>query len=329
MVDIARSLRFPFLHQAFYRYALFSATTTSFSRAMTSSSTSGQMRSVAATHNTELVQMRPGFVTRGLRAGSDLPADLMDPFVNLDNFWMDQPTFPPHPHAGFSAVTYMMPDSEGSFNNRWSKGEPSVIGPGCIHWTQAGSGMIHEEVPTVRGTVCHGIQMFVKLPSSVELSPPVVFHNDHPPEVLLEDGKSKLRILAGTFQDRSALLDLGNSGLQYWEVNLAPGGTVTIPAPKDQSAFVFMLQGAVKTADGTLIDSECGAAFAKDGDVVQLTAVADSPSDGNAQFMYCSGTPNREPIKSSGPFMMSSKERLAQTQVDYRDGKMGTLDPSF
>lgn len=31
----------------------------------------------------------------------------IDPFLSVDYFRMSAPTFPPHPHAGFSAVTYL------------------------------------------------------------------------------------------------------------------------------------------------------------------------------------------------------------------------------
>lgn len=295
------------------------------------SSSSGKFRAVAQMYQTELHKMGSGFTTRSLRAGTHLSANLMDPFVNLDNFWMDEPTFRPHPHAGFSAVTYMVPDSPGSFFNRCSKGGPTeIIGPGAIHWTQAGSGMIHEEVPTQPGTVCHGIQMFVKLPSSNELSPPMSFHNDNPPEITLDDGVSRVRVLVGSFHGISALTEIGNANLQYYDVQLSAKGTVVIPAPSDQSSFVFVLKGSVKTPDGTVIGPDTGAAFAMDegdgGDTVQLTEC--SGTDG-AQFLYCSGTPNRESMVSSGPFMMSTSERLSQAKIDYRDGKMGHLEPSF
>jgi redox-sensitive bicupin YhaK (pirin superfamily) len=302
--------------------------TRAMSTASTSSSSSTKFRTVAQTHQTELEKMRPGFSTRSLRAGLHLATEFMDPFVNLDNFWMDQPTFPPHPHAGFSAVTYMLPDSPGSFQNRWSIGESSRIGPGAIHWTQAGSGMIHEEIPTEPGITCHGIQMFVKLPAAKELTPPVAFHQDHPPQVILQDGVSRVRILAGSFQGQSALLEIGNTNLQHWDVTLATKGTISIPAPSDQTSFILVLNGAVQTPDGTVISPNTGAAFAMDGDTVQLTAGGGDKEE-EAQFLYCSGTPNRESMVSSGPFMMSTEERLAQAKVDYRDGKMGQLKPSF
>jgi len=77
--------------------------------------------------------------------------------------YMRAPIFPPHPHTGFSAVTYMFEDSAGSFQNRDSLGDRALIHPGDLHWTQAGSGLMYEEVPSLPGTLCHGAQIFVNL----------------------------------------------------------------------------------------------------------------------------------------------------------------------
>ena len=42
---------------------------------------------------------------RFLVAGFRDPHRWMDPYLTIDHFLMDEPTFRPHPHAGFSAVT--------------------------------------------------------------------------------------------------------------------------------------------------------------------------------------------------------------------------------
>ena len=91
-----------------------------------------QHRSVKATTVLRESQMGPGFSAYSLRSLSDYP---LDPFLNFDDFRMSVPTFPPHPHAGFSAVTYMFEDSPGAFINRDSLGDRSRIGPGALHWT--------------------------------------------------------------------------------------------------------------------------------------------------------------------------------------------------
>ena len=64
------------------------------------------------------------------------PADI-SPFIGTDSFTMPQPFFGPHPHAGMSAVTLMLPEAEGGFINRDSLGDRSLIAPGDLHWTQA------------------------------------------------------------------------------------------------------------------------------------------------------------------------------------------------
>lgn len=47
---------------------------------------------------------------------------LINPFIGVDHAWMSGPTFPPHPHAGFSAVSYLFLDSETGITNRDSLG---------------------------------------------------------------------------------------------------------------------------------------------------------------------------------------------------------------
>jgi len=34
----------------------------------------------------------------------------MDPYLQIDAFALSEPFFAPHPHAGFSAVTYILPE---------------------------------------------------------------------------------------------------------------------------------------------------------------------------------------------------------------------------
>lgn len=98
------------------------------------------------------------------------------PFLQLDHYFMTQPTFGEHPHQGFSAVTYMFEDSEGSFFNEDSQGDRSTIAPGDLHWTQAGSGIRHNETPIEPGKMCHGIQMFVDLPLADKSLPAKAFN---------------------------------------------------------------------------------------------------------------------------------------------------------
>jgi quercetin 2,3-dioxygenase len=85
----------------------------------------------------------------------------IEPFLVFTEFYMDKPVFGPHPHAGISVMTYMLPDSQGSFINRDSQGDFSFIEPGGMHIMQAGSGMHHDEFPKVTGVETHGFQIWI------------------------------------------------------------------------------------------------------------------------------------------------------------------------
>jgi hypothetical protein len=117
----------------------------------------------------------PFLVTRLSEA--TLGRGALDPFLAGDEFVMRDPTFPPHPHAGFSAVTWMFEDGDGAFRNRDTfSGADARIEPGAIHWTAAGRGMLHEEVPEVPGRAAHGIQLFVDLPAALKHGDPAALH---------------------------------------------------------------------------------------------------------------------------------------------------------
>lgn len=90
-------------------------------------------------------------------------AELTDPFLGIDHAWMSGPTFPPHPHAGFSAVSYLFLDSETGIHNKDSLGGRHLILPGGLHWTAASRGVVHEENPAENGRTVHMLQIFVNL----------------------------------------------------------------------------------------------------------------------------------------------------------------------
>jgi redox-sensitive bicupin YhaK (pirin superfamily) len=117
---------------------------------------------------------RAGFSGFGLRDPKLHAA--IDPFLSVDHFRMSTPTFPPHPHAGFSAVTYLFADSETGFINHDSLGHRLEIAPSAVHWTQAAGGVMHEEFPRDPGKQAHGLQIFVNLAASQKHAAPSIMH---------------------------------------------------------------------------------------------------------------------------------------------------------
>lgn len=258
-----------------------------------------------------------GFTVSSLRAAAGFP---MDPFLNVDHFRMSQPIFPPHPHAGFSAVTVMFEDSPGGFLNRDSLGDSSRIGPGGLHWTQAGRGMMHEEVPERRGVEGHGLQIFVNLRIAEKLIAPRAFHVDaaEVPVVDARDG-ARVRVLCGAFEGRRSPLDQLSTPVLLLDVHLDPGARVTVPVPREQTAFALSIAGSGH-AGGSPFGPNAAVSFAEDGDALSLAAGSEG-----LHVVVGAGAPLREPVVFGGPFAMGSREAIEDAYARYRRGDMGRL----
>jgi hypothetical protein len=252
------------------------------------------------------------FSVRSLRPGRIATGHLL----TVDHFLMSQPTFPPHPHAGFSAVTWMAPWSAGSFRNRDSHGDSSLIQPGSLHWTLAGAGMLHEEIPTHPGVVCEGLQMFVKLPEPEELAEPRAFHVEPDEIPRVQSGGSTIRVLAGAVRGvRSRIPDQAGTTLLHVET----GGQLAIDVPSGVEAFALVLRGQGQIA-GTAI--ETGAAIA--------LAAGQSVRMGGEDLcaLVAWSLPMAATPRFDGPFCMFRSERLVAARAAYRSGAMGRLEAS-
>jgi redox-sensitive bicupin YhaK (pirin superfamily) len=264
--------------------------------------------------------MTPSFASYGLRSS---PSFSIDPFLVLDDFVMSEPTFPPHPHAGFSAVTYMFEDSAGAFLNRDSLGDRSRIEPGAIHWTQAARGMMHEEVPEHPGDACHGLQMFVNLRDADKHAAPVAYHVSRAevPEVRPTPG-ARVRVLAGELDGVVSPLAKLLTPITFLEVHLAPDAVIELDVPRVHNAFVMTMRGR-----GTVADTEAGAhealLFAHDGDRVRIVGGVDG-----LQLLFAEGAPIGEPVVFGGPFVMTRPEDIHDARGRFARGEMGSLAPS-
>ena len=255
--------------------------------------------------------MTRAFTSESLRPG----AHGMGHILNIDHFQMSEPTFPPHPHAGFSAVTYILPWSEGSFVNRDSHGDRSRVSPGGLHWTLAGSGMIHEEIPEVPGTRCEGLQIFVKLPEPLELSSPRASRLDpgEVPTARFEGGHARVLVgrLAGV---ESPMPAYASTTMAHVQVD----GRVCLDVPPGLHAFGVVLRGRGRV-DGEA--AEVHQAFPAARPTLLLEG------DGLHVLIAWSEPMARTPT-FRGPFCMFRPERLAQAAIDFAAGTMGRLAPS-
>lgn len=189
-----------------------------------------------------LQQMNIGshFRAYSLRGGQT--AEPIDPFLGVDHAWISATTFPPHPHAGFSAVSYLFLDAETGVDNRDSLGHHNLIQPGGLHWTAAGRGVMHEEFPAETGKTVHMLQIFVNLagerqgdaPRALSLAPedvPVV----QLPGVII-------RVPLGSFGETRSPLKPPTE-VTLLDIALDAGAELSVPIPAGQSVFVMPIYG--------------------------------------------------------------------------------------
>lgn len=244
------------------------------------------------------------------------------PVTVVDDFRVRGRPFEPHPHAGFSAVTYVFEDSAGSLRSRDSLGNDVVVGPGGIVWTQAGSGVIHHEVPAETDRELHGLQLFVNLSSKSKLVGPRMFRlqKDEVPEWHNESG-DRVRVVVGTFKGIASPLRPAEP-FDFLDVKLEREISLHLRAA--HNALVYVVKGRVLVrADGREQPIPDGHALALYGDGGRAVAEALEP----AQFFVLSGKEIVEPILVDGPFIMNDRAQIDAAASRYRSGQMGYLPP--
>lgn len=254
----------------------------------------------------------------GLRSIDRFSRDLpIEPFLVFTEFEMDRPVFGPHPHAGMSVLTYVLPDSAGGFLNRDSFGDHSRIEPGGAHATQAGAGIMHDEVPLVTGTICHGMQIWINHSVANRFVPPAALHAapDAIPTVSLDAGS--LRVVLGEFRGVRSPIRLVTD-VMLFDVTLPAFASVSLDAPAMACAHLF--SGSL--ASDQAINAHDMVLFAGTTDSVQLTA---GPS--GAHLLFAAGTPHDEPIAFGGPFVGTTEADLRDLRLRFSRGQMGALAP--
>ena len=260
------------------------------------------------------VRLRRSIATRTL--------DHLDPFFLFDHFGSENADdyiagFPMHPHRGIETITYML---DGSVSHKDSMGNAGVIGAGDVQWMTAGSGILHEEMPRAGPRRLDGFQIWVNLPRKLKMTSPR--YQDVPaariPDVTRADG-SRVRVIAGEVDGVPGAVREIFAGPSYLDVALPAGGSFEQPVPRGHTALLYVFRGEV-TVGGS--QGARGPAIAAprlvllgDGDVVRVHA-----GGAPARFLLLSAQPLHEPAVRWGPFVMNTKEEIAQALQELRDG---------
>jgi redox-sensitive bicupin YhaK (pirin superfamily) len=257
-----------------------------------------------------------------------------DPFLLLDqlgplvNGPAEAAGAPWHPHRGFETVTYVM---DGEISHHDTNGGGGVIAEGDTQWMTAGSGILHDELPTERayrlGGPAHAVQLWVNLPSSLKFTPPSYQSINRDKLVLLtsDDGGALLRLIAGTLGTHVGP-GATHTPITYLHATITPGAQLSLPWSPDSSAMAYVLsgQGAAGPEQRLIADHQLVEFGPGDNLVLQAAARMSGGWDA-LDVLLLGGPPIRQPIAHYGPFVMNTRDEITQAITDYQAGRLGII----
>ena len=228
----------------------------------------------------------------------------------------------PHPHRGFSPVTFIF---KGSVRHQDSIGNNVVVSDGGTQWMHAGNGIIHSERPGIDLVLNGGeqefIQFWVNTPAKHKMEAPyyLPLSAEQTPKIKLEN--TSIGVVAGSFM---GVLGPAKtySPQTLLRIDASSACSIEIPLPKHYNTLLYLLKGGL-SVENEKVSSKTMIWYKNDGDMLTINISEAS------QFIILSGEPIREPVVSYGPFVMNKHEELQQAVSDFQDGKMGDLIETF
>ncbi|HUC32757.1 MAG TPA: pirin family protein [Ilumatobacteraceae bacterium] len=274
-----------------------------------------------------------GFVVwRPFPGGID--SHVADPFFLLDQLGPvdyaphEAVGAPWHPHRGFETVTYVL---DGYIEHHDSNGGGGVIGPGDTQWMTAGSGILHDEVPTQAflrgGGRSHGVQLWVNLPAALKFTPPryQAIEKDDLTVLSSPDGGALVRLIAGSLGEHAGP-GVTHTPITYAHASVRPGAQLEVPWDPSFSAMAYVLTGhGFAGAERRPLDEHELALFGP-GDSIVIEAADQQPDESpDLEVLLLGGLPIREPIAHYGPFLMNTRQQIVEAIDDFNHGRMGTV----
>lgn len=255
--------------------------------------------------------------------------DRLDPFLLLHHADIKVPTLlkpdhagvGPHPHRGFSPVTFVF---QGGVHHRDSRGNNSTVYAGGAQWMNAGMGVIHSERPSDNIHEIGGrqeiIQLWINSPAKNKMDQPKYYPllSEDVPFSESADKLIRVNVFAGEVagvKGKIPSLTPVNAATIFAQT----GGKITVEIPNDHTAFLYLLDGKISIQGFGLTEGLHAAVFNNDGDAISIEAIE------NTRMLLMTGEPLNEKVVAHGPYVMNNETQILEAMRDYQMGKMGML----
>lgn len=263
---------------------------------------------------------------------------LTDPFLMMDDFRNDDPRlyskgFPWHPHRGIETITYVL---EGEVEHADSLGNRGLLGPGSVQWMTAGSGIVHQEMPSgdAQGRM-HGFQLWANLPGALKMTTPRyqdITQGDIPIEGD-EDGTT-VKVIIGSFWGKTGPVDGIAANPMLLDISIPPGRRKTFAVDTRANALAYVFAGSGRFRDAStpmgvkvekeyrgeelnIRDMSGNRTLIRFGEGDEITVQA---GDEGLRFLLMTGRPIQEPVAWHGPIVMNTQDELREAFKELRNG---------
>lgn len=262
----------------------------------------------------------------------------LDPFLLFDDFRNEDPQdylkgFPWHPHRGIETITYVL---SGEVAHGDSLGNTGTLGAGDVQWMTAGSGIMHQEMPSGNAAgQMHGFQLWGNLPAAQKMTAPRYqdVQGTEIPEIIDDDG-TRVKVVVGEFWGKTGPVDGIAADPQYLDISMPAGVKKSFKIDTYRRAFAYVFDGAAAFADasdpaGILLEKEVAGQEVNIRDLSgNRTLVRFGTGDEvtvqagpkGVRFLLISGAPIAEPVAWHGPIVMNTQAELKRAMKELRNG---------
>ncbi len=223
----------------------------------------------------------------------------------------------PHPHRGFSPVTFMF---DGQVEHKDSLGNQQVIGSNEVQWINAGRGIIHSERAdsefVKQGGRYRGIQLWINTPKALKMEPASYQPITTQELKIIQENGVEIRLVSGELE---GLKGPAKSEVITAMMRMDSGSSYTLNLDNSEHVTIYILEGDLEINQQTQANQHQLIWFDSSTGAIHLKAQS------NAVLLLMAGNPIDEPLVSYGPFVMNSQTEIMEAMKDYQQGKMGFL----
>jgi hypothetical protein len=225
----------------------------------------------------------------------------------------------PHPHRGFSPVTFML---QGEGDHRDNAGHSETVQAGDVQWMFAGKGLLHSEGPSKRileeGGMQEFIQLWINAPKARKWDDPFyqTASRSTMPYVLEQEGV-QLQLASGEYDGKTGPLKSFTPLISVRGV-IQKGKRVQFNTTPGYWTLLYIISGSLCINQETVPEHHL-VVFEKENEEIITVAEVDT------RILFLSAEPIDEPVAAKDNFVMNAAEEVEQAISDYKAGKFGVL----